>query len=244
MPILLLASLLAAVLGGAVQNQNQPAAPLRVLIVTGVDHPAHNWKETAPALKRLLEADGRCIVRVVEDPDVLATGEVFKNDVVILHFRNDKPLPHDAQARANLERLVKEGRGLVLIHFACGAFGNWSGFGELAGMVWDTKNTHDPHGPFDVRIVDTHHPITAGLGDFRTNDELYIGLDQRRPVDVLAMARSKVTGRDHPMAFTFQVGKGRVFQTPLGHDVKALEMPGVTALIRRGVPVGRRSHSR
>ena len=236
MPTLMMATLVAALLGGAGQTPDQPPAParVRVLLVTGVDHPAHNWKVTAPALKRVLEQDGRCVVRVVEDPDVLATNAVFDHDLILLHFRNEQPLPHEAQARANLQRLVQEGRGLVLIHFACGAFGDWPGFGELAGMVWDTKNTHDPHGPFDVRIVNSHHPITAGLRDFRTDDELYIGLDQRRPVDVLAVARSKVTGRDHPMAFAFQVGKGRVFQTPLGHDVKALQMPGVAELIRRG----------
>ncbi len=234
MPDFVLAALVAALLGGTVQDQAQPPTPVRVLLVTGVDHPAHNWKATAPALKRLLEEDGRCVVRVVEDPDVLATKAVFDHDVVLLHFRNDKPLPHEAQARANLERLVKEGRGLVLIHFACGAFGDWPGFGELAGMVWDGKNTHDPYGPFDVRVVDSRHPVTSGLSDFRTTDELYIGLAERRPVDVLAVARSKVTGRDHPMAFTLQAGKGRVFHTPLGHDVKALQMPGVAELIRRG----------
>ena len=132
---------LAALLPGT----DQPA-PVRVLLVTGVDHPAHNWKATAPALSNLLEEDGRCVVRIVEDPDVLATDAVFNYDVVLLHFRNEKPLPHESQARANLERLVKEGRGLVLIHFACGAFGDWPGFGELAGMVWDGKNTHDPAG--------------------------------------------------------------------------------------------------
>ena len=181
--------------------------PVRVLIVTGVDHPAHNWKATAPALS--VSRAGRAAQRatIVEDPDVLATEDVFKYDVVVLHFRNEKPLAHESQARANLERLVKEGRGLVLIHFACGAFGDWPGFGELAGMVWDGKNTHDPRGPFDVRIVDSHHPVTPGLTDFRTDDELYIGLDQR-PVEVLAMARSKVTGRDHPMAFAFAGRQG------------------------------------
>lgn len=135
---------------------------------------------------------------------------------------------------ANLQRLLKEGRGLVLVHFACGAFGDWPWFGEVAGMVWDGKNMHDPRGPFDVRIVDSRHPITAGLADFHTDDELYIGLDQKRPVEVLAVARSRVTGREHPMAFTLEVGQGRVFHTPLGHDVKALEMPGVAELIRRG----------
>ena len=174
------------------------------------------------------------MVRISEDPDVLATDEIFKYDVILLHFRNEKPLDEEEKARANLKRFVEEGRGLVLIHFACGAFGDWPGFGELAGMVWDGKNTHDPRGPFDVHIADSRHPITAGLSDFRTDDELYIGLDQRRPVEVLATARSKVTGRDHPMAFAFQVGKGRVFHTPLGHDVKALRVPGAAELIRRG----------
>ena len=156
------------------------------------------------------------LCRIVEDPDVLATEAVFDYDVVLLHFRNEKPLPHEGQARANLERLVKEGRGLVLIHFACGAFGDWPGFGELAGMVWDGKNTHDPRGPFNVHIVDSRHPVTAGLSDFRTDDELYIGLDQRRPVDVLAVARSKVTGRDHPMAFAPAGRQGSGFSDSFG----------------------------
>lgn len=233
----LLASLVAvsatAAAATAPPDNGQPA-PVRVLIVTGVDHSAHHWKDTAPTLKRVLELDGRCAVQIVEDPDVLATDRVFKYDVVVLHFRNEKPLPRENQARANLERLVKEGRGLVLIHFACGAFGDWPGFGELAGMIYDREHTHDPHGPFDVHITDSQHPITKGMTDFPTDDELYICLDQRRPVEVLATARSKVTGRDHPMAFAFQVGEGRVFHTPLGHDAKAIEMPGTAELIRRG----------
>jgi uncharacterized protein len=55
-----------------------------------------------------------------------------------------------------------------------------------------------------------------------------------RPVEVLATARSKITGKDDPMAFVFEYGKGRVFHTPLGHDVRAIEMPGVAELMRRG----------
>ena len=41
------------------------------------------------------------------------------------------------------------------------------------------------------------------------------------------------------MAFVFEYGKGRVFHTPLGHDVRAIEMPGVAELIR-AVSLGRR----
>ena len=36
------------------------------------------------------------------------------------------------------------------------------------------------------------------------------------------------------MALTVQYGNGRVFMTPLGHDVKAIQIPGTAELIRRG----------
>jgi type 1 glutamine amidotransferase len=208
--------------------------PVKVLLATGVDHPAHDWRTSAPALREALEDGGRCTVRIVEDPEVLATDVVFDYDVVVIHFRNEKPLRRDAQARANLTKLVDRGGGLVLVHFACGAFGGAADYERLAGMVWDGKNTHDPRGAFTVRITDAGHPITAGLADFATDDELYIGLEERRPVRVLASARSKVTGRDHPMAFTVEQGPGRVFHTALGHDARALRIPAAAELIRRG----------
>ena len=43
-----------------------------------------------------------------------------------------------------------------------------------------------------------------------------------------------ITGVDHPMAFVFNYGRGRVFHTPLGHDLKAITMPDESRLIRRG----------
>ena len=42
------------------------------------------------------------------------------------------------------------------------------------------------------------------------------------------------TGEDHPMAFAFEYGEGRVFHTTLGHDARAIRMPGAAELIRRG----------
>jgi type 1 glutamine amidotransferase len=102
------------------------------------------------------------------------------------------------------------------------------------GKIWDGKNTHDPRGPFTIRITNFDHVITRGMGDFQTDDELYIGLVGERPVQLLATARSKLTGKDHPMAFAFAYGNGRVFHTPLGHDEKAIRVPGTADLIRRG----------
>jgi type 1 glutamine amidotransferase len=72
------------------------------------------------------------------------------------------------------------------------------------------------------------------MKDFETDDELFIELQGERPIEVLATARSKITGKDHPMAFVLNYGKGRVFHTTLGHDAKSLRLPGPSELIRRG----------
>jgi type 1 glutamine amidotransferase len=210
------------------------AGKIRVLVVTGVDYSGHLWKETTPVVVAILKADARVDVTVTEKPDDLASEKIFDYDVLVMHFKNYDPLPRAETAKANLVKFVQGGKGLVLLHFACGAFEDWPEFAALAGRVWDRKTGHDPRGPFTVKIVDAKHPITRGLKDFEADDELYTCLIGERPIEVLATARSKVTKKDHPMAFVLRYGKGRVFHTPLGHDVKAFKMPGVAELIRRG----------
>jgi type 1 glutamine amidotransferase len=211
-----------------------PQSPVRVLIVTGVDHPAHDWRATAPVLRGLLESGDAISARIVEDPEILATDLIFQYDVLCLHFRNETPLAREAEARVHLARFLDQGKGLVLVHFASGAFPDWKEYVTIAGRVWDGKNTHDPRGPFAVRIVNPEHPITRGLSDFTTDDELYIGLAGDVPITPLAVARSRVTGRDHPMAFSLEVGPGRVFHATFGHDARALETPAVRTLLRQG----------
>jgi uncharacterized protein len=234
MSSLLLSLTAAATLIAAGPQEKRPADSIRVLLVTGVDHAAHHWKQTAPAIRAVLEQDKRFDVRIVEDHEFLASDAIFDYDALFLHFKNYKPVAHAKQVHENLVNFVKQGKGLVLFHFACGAFEDWPEFSDLAGRVWDRKTSHDPRGPFTVHITQPEHPIMRGMRDFQADDELYTCLVGERPVEVLATARSKVTGKDHPMAFVFDYGKGRVFHTPLGHDVKAIEIPDVAELIRRG----------
>ncbi len=231
----ILATLVAATtLCAAAPDDAKDTATIRVLLVTGVDHPGHRWQQTGPVLRDLLQQDKRLKVEIVEKPEVLGTDALFDYDLLFLHFKNYKPLANQAQAKENLVKFVKQGKGLVAFHFACGAFEDWPEFGDLVGKVWDRKTGHDPRGPFSVKIVDREHAITRGMDDFQADDELYICLIGEKPVQVLATARSKVTGKDHPMAFVLSFGKGRVFHTPLGHDVKSIQMPGVVELTRRG----------
>ena len=215
---------------------NAPKTPAkRVLIVTGQDYPGHKWRLTAPVLAEVLGKDARMQVNVVEEPKFFASPELNDYDVIVLHFMDwEQPDPGPA-ARANLKGFVQGGKGLFIVHFACGAFQEWPDFRDLAGRVWDPKlRGHDPYGEFRVDITKTEHPITQGLGSFETVDELYTCLVGDRPVELLATARSKVDDKDYPMAFAFSYGKGRVFNSPLGHDVPAISNPAVAELFRRG----------
>jgi uncharacterized protein len=209
--------------------------PKRVLIVTGQDYPGHLWKQTTPALRAGLEQDSRLAVSVTEDPALLDSSALDGYDAVVLHFMNwEQPAPGIA-AREKLRKRVDEGMGLMLVHFACGAFQDWPQFQELAGRVWDPKlRGHDPYGEFEVKVTDPEHPVTRGLSNFRIVDELYTCLTGVRPVRVVAAARSAVDGKDYPMAFVHQFGRGRVFHSVLGHDAQALRNPGAAALMRRG----------
>ncbi|MBM3861106.1 MAG: ThuA domain-containing protein [Verrucomicrobia bacterium] len=211
-----------------------PPKPLQVLLVTGCDYPGHKWSLTTPVLAQGLREDPRADVRVVEDAHFLDSAALSRYRVVVLNYMNWKTTGPSEAARANLKRFVEGGGGLVLVHFTCGAWMEWPEFVNLAGRVWNPKlRGHDPRGPFTVNIVDKEHPITKGLPDFETDDELYTCLDGTVPIQVLAKATSKVDKKDYPMAFVLNVGKGRVFHSPLGHDPKAFS-PSVLELFRRG----------
>lgn len=231
----LLASARSALAGDA------PKMRHRVLIVTGEDYPGHKWRETAPVLQAELAKDPRLAVEVLTDLTLLASVRLGEYDAVVLHFKNYDPKVPGRKAYGNLAKYVEGGGGLVLLHFACGAFEEFKAdFVNLAGRVWfginppPGRRQHDPHGPFTVNIAKIDHPITKGMADFETVDELYTCLEGEREITVLATAVSKIDKKPYPIAMVHQYGKGRVFHSVLGHDVAALQAPGAAELHRRG----------
>jgi type 1 glutamine amidotransferase len=229
-------------LWGAPAASPAPAtAKARVLLVTGLDYPGHLWRQTAPALAEALRQDPRLEVITVEDPGFLDSAAIHKYDLVLLHFQNwQQPGPGE-QARENLRKFVEGGKGVALVHFACGAwFGEWPEFEKIAGRAWfglnpgPGKQQHDPYGTFRVELVKPEHPVVRGMTDFETQDELYTCLVGDHPIEVLAQAKSKVDGKYYPMAFVSHYGKGRTFHCVLGHDAKSLSVPPVQELYRRG----------
>ncbi len=222
-----------------------PREPIQALIVTGHQHVAHLWRDTTLALQEALQQERRLQVTVVTDPEFLAKKELAGYNVVLLNYCNwQRPGLSDA-AKANFQKYLADGGGLAIIHFANGAFhaslpqtppSDWPEYRNICRRVWDHapgRSSHDPFGRFQVTIA-ADHPITEGLNSFETIDELYCNQAGDLPIEVLATAHSTVTGKDEPMAFVHSYGKGRVFQTVLGHAAESIRVPGEATLIRRG----------
>ena len=213
----------------------------RILLVTGVDYPGHLWRQTAPVLADALRKDPRLEVFTIEDPEFIDSTGLQKYDLILLHWQNWQQPGPGPGAQSNLRKFVEGGKGVALVHFACGAwFGEWPEFGNIAGRTWfganpgPGKRQHDPYGPFRVELVQPEHVIVRGMADFDTQDELYTCLIGDHPIEVIAQAKSKLDGKLYPMALASNYGLGRTFHCVLGHDVNALSFPAVQELYRRG----------
>ena len=226
----------------------EPAAekPIKALILTGHHHPGHPWQPSTVALRDVLSVDERFLVDVTTDPEFLADPLLSDYDLIVQNYCNwERPGISDA-AKAGFVKFVNSGGGLAIIHFANGAFSSgahptdpndvWPEYaGKMCRRVWiDGQSSHDAYGPFRVEMTDTKHEITEGVRAFNTVDELYFNQQGELPIEPLAVAQSKVSGKDAPMLFAYDYGKGRIFQTMLGHSVESLVNPGAAELARRG----------
>jgi type 1 glutamine amidotransferase len=232
------------------QGSSQPK--LQALIITGQN--GHDWRGTTPVLREMLENTGRFEVRITEEFRGGTAATLAPYDLVILnYFDRAKPeLRWGDGADTALLEYAKSGKGVVVYHFSTAAFNGWTEYEKLSGGNWRPNNGHhSARHDFTVKVTDSAHPITRGLpATFpQANDELYANLKWQPPggYHVLATAyddhalyggkaRQPIPGPglDHPMLWTTQHGKGRVFVTALGHDVPAIRTPAFITTFTRG----------
>jgi type 1 glutamine amidotransferase len=212
----------------------------RALILTGANN--HAWKDTTAHLKRVLEDGGYFRVDVSDDPEapVLSDPKALAGyQVLVLNLNRNERWKPDREA--NFLAYVRGGGGLVVVHAADNAFPGWDEYDRLVGGTWRSRGTafpdrgtfHPPYGPFEVNVVDPDHPITSGLGSsFTTRDEMYTNLKLAGNIHVLAQGTYR--GKPQPLLFVSRYGRGRMFQTALGHDLDAMNNPKFKDTLIRG----------
>jgi len=200
----------------------------------------HDLEKTSPAFRQILEETGFFKVDITERPDTLNTSALSNYQVVASNW-NAFPVKNrqwgDATEKAIMD-FVNSGGGFVLFHAASAAHYDWPEFQKMVGATWGKKTHHGQITPFEVKIQKTKNPVTRGMTNFMTTDELWIEMDQQTGNEVLcsafASSSNKGRDRDEPVLICRNQGEGRCFYLVLGHDVAAMENLGWKTLMQRG----------
>ncbi|GGD79602.1 ThuA domain-containing protein [Paenibacillus nasutitermitis] len=221
---------------------------IHVLLLSGNEHHKwHNWEQTAPAIRAAIQQDERITVTESTDIEALSDWDLSVFHVIALNYCNwQDPNGLSERAKEGLLSYLRKGGGLLVLHFANGAFhfslpeagaSDWPEFQRVVPRAWNHHGSsgHDPYGSFDVRIVDPEHATTRGIAGFTVTDELYFNQEGTANIHVLYAAQSKVTGKEEPLAWTSEYEGARVYQTLLGHDGEAYKVSEVQEMLRRAV---------
>ena len=76
-----------------------------------------------------------------------------------------------------LKNFIRSGKGFVCLHISTCLPKAWPEYHEITGGGWITGTSfHPPYGEFTVHVSAPGHPGVRGVSDFKTTDELYMGL--------------------------------------------------------------------
>jgi uncharacterized protein len=171
----------------------QAAPTIRVMLLDGEQAGAyHNWRETSPYLKKMLDQAGLFQVDVVTAPAAGGDFSSFKPDwkqyqVVVANY--DVPDERWSDSlKASFVQYIDNGGGLVSVHAADNAFPNWKEYNLMIGVGgWRGRNekwgphfyyqngklvadtapgsagSHGARLPYKIVNQVTDHPITKGL---------------------------------------------------------------------------------
>ena len=200
------------------------AEKIKVLLLGGR---GHDWKTFHAVISPVLTKTGNFEVTLSDKLDDLKA-ETIKQYNVVLFYGSGGDFT-DPKQEQGLGDFVQGGGGLVGVH-ATDAFKKSDVYWRLLGGRFTTHGG----GKFWLRIEDQKHPITAPLADFEINDETY--QNQYHPEFKLhSLGRIDRGQEQQSMVWAQEFGKGRVFNTTLGHGKEAFDNPQFQRLVVRGL---------
>jgi len=160
--------------------------------------------------------------------------ETFTNiDVAVFYYWNHDWSPQQYQ---QLDGFLEQGGGVVLLHSSTIADKQPEKLAERIGLAFQPGRSKYRHGPLDLKIIaPPDEPITRGLPrQIHFVDESYWPMiGDTNSVRVLATANEE--GKDWPMLWTRDRGRGRVFASIVGHYAWTYDDPLFRIIVLRGI---------
>jgi putative membrane-bound dehydrogenase-like protein len=186
------------------------------------------------------------------------TAEQFARTDVLVLYAQEGGNANDTQ-KADLQKFIQRGGGLVVIHTASVAKDtDW--WREIIGGAWRHGTTQWKEGPMDLYFVESQklgdpHPVTRGASNFHLDDEIYYDMDLRPDIRVLATSytpkvrdgkKQAAGGKAHiydiqPQIWSFErTAEGgsrpyRAFVSLPGHLYGTFALPQYRALLLRAM---------
>ncbi len=201
--------------------------PRRLEVLFLGDDRGHQPIERYRVLKQALGTKGFNLT-YVEDLGKITRQNLDLHDALLVYANHEE----DAMPTA-IPQWVRDGGGLVALHSACGCFHPSPEWTALVGGKFLSHEGHD----FSPKTVDKTSPITKDLPELTCWDETYVHTDLTADRHVLQVREPMNAGetKPEPWTWTRDEGKGRVFYTASGHDLRCWDSPAYQELVRRGI---------
>ena len=180
---------------------------------------------------RQLGAENHFEVDATEDASWFTAANLAKYKVIIFLSTSGDILNEEQQAA--FKHFIEQGGGLAAIHAAVAGDvateGKWPWYGEALCARF---TNHSAIVQATVNIEDRKHLSTAPLPErwVRTDEWYNFIASPRGQARVLASLdettyKGGTMGKDHPVAWCKQMGKGRIWYTALGHTEASFTEP-------------------
>lgn len=217
----------------AAGGEKQNGSPLKVLFLTGGGY--HDYQKLAPFLTTNISQRINAKFDIAFDLDRLKNENFAEGyDVIVHDFCFDEI---DQPLLDNALKATRSGKPTVLIHCAVHAFRKSSQIREWENLCGMRSKVHDPYQSFVTEKISPENSITKNFpSSWKTpGDELYQTIEMIQDAKPLLRAKSPSDGREHIVCWSQMYGKGRVFATTLGHDMKTVQSADYLDLVSRGI---------
>ncbi|MGC4016539.1 MAG: ThuA domain-containing protein [Luteolibacter sp.] len=223
----ILLALLVTAVAGLTTLHAAPQEPRRLEILFLGDDGHHKPIGCYRVLKQVYGPKGFNLT-FVEDLKEITPEKLNQYDVLIVYANHEEvPVP------PAIRPWVENGGALVALHSAVGCFHPSQDWFSLVGGQFASHET----AVFSPKTIEPNDPIMKELPALTCWDETYVHKNTTNDRHILQVREPMNKGETQPEPWTWTrtQGKGRVFYTASGHDMRCWSQPAWQELVFRGI---------